>query len=253
MLFLLMWGLSLAWMSTTYGHQRTALSQWSIRMAGTWIDAGSQLSEWSSLSESNRQVMLENARLRAELEFLKSQQRERWSVRESEILRSPGWNQSPWMILDRGGRDGISPGTAVLSMGHAAGKVVDTTAHEAMVLTLIHPGAQWSVRVGSLGPSGRLVHESEDIRRARVLDIPWAHLVLPGDSVLTTGFDGVFPADIPVGFVIDVTGNEADEFQTVHIELGANYPSSRHALCLTNPRKERIDSLIVHASPSTTP
>ena len=46
-----------------------------------------------------------------------------------------------------------------------------------------------------------------------MLDIPWAQLVLPGDTVTTTGFDGVFPADVPVGTVEDVLGNEADEFK----------------------------------------
>ena len=49
---------------------------------------------------------------------------------------------------------------------------------------------------------------------------------------MTTGFDGVFPADVPVGMVEDVLGNEADEFQTVVVFLGANYPGARHVVGL---------------------
>ena len=74
--------------------------------------------------------------------------------------------------------------------------------------------------------------------------------MLPGDTVTTTGFDGVFPADVPVGTVEDVLGNEADEFQTVVVQLGANYLGSRHVVWLDNPRNVRLDSLSNATTPS---
>jgi rod shape-determining protein MreC len=154
------------------------------------------------------------------------------------------------MVLDQGGRDGLAPGSGIVSVGHAAGKVVDTTAHESLVLTLVHPKAQWSVRMGTQGAAGRLVARNGSVQMAEVRDIPRAQLVLPGDTVTTTGFDGVFPPDIPVGLVDDVEGNEADEFQTVVIALGAQYLSSRHVTWLQSARNARIDSLTTPPSPS---
>ena len=97
--------------------------------------------------------------------------------------------------------------------------------------------------MGRSGQAGRLVAKKGDVRRAAVLDIPWSQLVLPGDTVMTTGFDGVFPADVPEGMVEDVLGNEADEFQTVVVSLGANYPGARHVVWLKHPRNGRLDSL----------
>ena len=231
------------WMNTTYSHHRTALSRWSLRLSSSWIHAVGDIQGWAQVRESNQWVMLENARLRAELEALKSNNREDWSSAASKILRSPGWDASPWMVIDQGGRDGLRPHAAVLSMGHAAGKIVDTTAHESLVLTLAHPKAQWSVRIGRQGASGRLLAQPGNVRKARVFDIPWSQLVLPGDTVLTTGFDGVFPADIPVGQVEDVLGDESDEFQTVVVALGANYPSARNVICVQSRRNARLDSL----------
>ena len=105
--------------------------------------------------------------------------------------------------------------------------------------------------MGRAGQAGRLVAKEGDVRRASVLDIPWSQLVLPGDTVMTTGFDGVFPADVPVGMVEDVVGNETDEFQTVVVSLGANYPSARHVVWLEHPRNGRLDSL--SSAPSNTP
>ena len=251
LLFLALWGVALGWMNTTYSHHRTALAGWSLRASGSWLNAAGNVQEWTHLSESNRLVMLENARLRAELESLKDRRTAPWQTGDASVLRSPGWNGSPWMVLNRGGRDGLAPGAGILSQGFAAGRIVDTTAQESLVLTLTHDEAQWSVRIGRSGQAGRLVAKAGDVRRASVLDIPWSQLVLPGDTVMTTGFDGVFPADVPVGMVEDVLGNEADEFQMVVVSLGANYPGARHVVWLEHPRNGRLDSL--SSAPSNTP
>ena len=77
------------------------------------------------------------------------------------------------------------------------------------------------------------------------MDIPKAQLVLPGDTVFTTGFDGVFPADVPVGFIVDVIGDAAEEFQTALVELGANFPTTRHVVWVNQQRAARLDSLIL--------
>ena len=232
------------WMKTTYGHHRTLMARWSMRFSQSWMSVANQWQDWKTMSESNQLVMIENARLRAEVEGLKANQAGAWDSKPVRVLRSPGWNQTPWMVIDQGGQDGIEPGDAVLSMGHAAGKVVDTTAHESLVLTLTHPNAQWSVRLGRNGESGRLVERPGDVRHALLMDVPRAQLALPGDTVLTTGFDGVFPADAPVGIVEDVLGNGAEEFQTLLIRLGANYLKSRHVMCLHADQIQRINQLL---------
>ena len=159
------------------------------------------------------------------------------------------------MVLNRGGTGwGLRQAQALLSMGHAAGtQVVDTTAHESLVLTLTHPegpmeravganhGASWTARV----------HQRIVWSVGLVMDVPRAQLVLPGDTVMTTGFDGVFPADVPVGLVSDIVeGDEADEFQTVVIALGAQYLSARHVTWLQSARTARIDSLSNPSSPT---
>ena len=249
LLFLALWGVALGWMSTTYSHQRTAMSRWSLRASGSWLETLGQVSDWAQLVESNELVMLENARLRATVERLREPGATPWTSSHARVLRSPSWQGSPWMVLNRGGQDGMVPGAGVLSLGYAAGKIVDTTAHESLVLTLTHPDAQWSVRVGRQGQDVRLLARRGDVRRASVMDVPLAQLVLPGDTVFTTGHDGVFPADILVGAVEDVTRSGADEFQTLTVTLGANFPASRHVLCLESTRNARINDLLNAQAP----
>ena len=214
-------------------------------MTGSWLNAMGNVQSWTQLEEANAKVMLENARLRAELESLKEARSGPWTSGSARVLRSPGWGGSPWMVVNRGGRDGLRPGSGVLSLGFAAGQIVDTTSFESLVLTVVHPEAQWSVRLGRRGQAGRMVAVKASSTECQVMDIPKAQLVLPGDTVFTTGFDGVFPADVPVGFIVDVIGDAAEEFQTALVELGANFPTTRHVVWVNQQRAARLDSLIL--------
>ena len=57
-----------------------------------------------------------------------------------------------------------------------------------------------------------MIWDGKKISEATVIDISKSALVLPGDTIQTTGFGGVFPADIKVGVVKEVHVIEADEF-----------------------------------------
>ena len=83
---------------------------------------------------------------------------------------------------------------------------------------------------GQTGRSRPFDRRPGDVHFAILTDVPRAQLALPGDTVMTTGFDGVFPADVAVGLVEDALGGKGDEFQTLLVKLGANYPGARHVL-----------------------
>ena len=242
LLFIGIWALAIAWMSSTYSHHRTALAQWSMRISGSWLDFVGQFKSYDELSDSNDMLVHENALLRSELESLKEQGTNRWEAKTARVLRSPGWNGSPWMVLDRGRTDGVFVGAPILSNGHAAGKIVQVTEHEALVLTLTHPNTEWSVRMGPQGKAARLLPLSGESEIVSV-EVAYTETIDVGDVVVTTGFDNVFNADIPVGKVIDVQEGAGDEFQIAIVELGANYLKARHVMWLHNNRRLRMDSL----------
>ena len=77
-----------------------------------------------------------------------------------------------------------------------------------------------------------------------MVDISKSSLILPGDEVYTTGFQGIFPADILVGEIKKVSVTEADDFKTVEVKLGVDYNSIRFVEFLTDKRISRSDSLI---------
>ena len=132
----------------------------------------------------------------------------------------------------------------MLDDGCLTGKVVQVTDDECLIFPVIHRDMEWSVRIGKTGAHGRLVWDGEDVNKAKVVDIVKSSIVMPGEKVYTTGYQGLFPADVLVGEVVKVEVSVANDFKTVIIKLGTDYRSIRYVEFLTDLTFSRADSLI---------
>tara|TARA_Y100001954_G_C15783621_1_gene591270 strand:+ start:398 stop:1069 length:672 start_codon:yes stop_codon:yes gene_type:complete len=216
-----------------------------------------QIQTYNSVKDQNIALNRENSRLRTELHRLKKyvpiKRRSSiikeldtsvWFSRAAEIVRTSTHTSKNLLIANKGFLDGVIRGSGMLDKGHLAGKVIEVTDHEALVFPVTHKNIEWSVRIGEEGAVGRLVWGGGDLTTANVIDIAKSSLVLPGDKVYTTGFQGVFPSDILVGKVVKVAVTEADDFKTVIVKLGVDYSSIRFVEFLTDKRILKSDSLI---------
>ena len=135
----------------------------------------------------------------------------------------------------------------MLDNGGIAGLVTEVTEHEALVLPIIHSNTQWSVRLGDEGAIGRLIWSGQGTEYATLKDIPLTELIIPGDPVITTGFQGTFPSGLVVGIVEEVLVTRADKFQSVTVKLGADFKHIHYVEFLKNTSYEIVDSLLTLA------
>lgn len=256
-LFLILEIIALRWVSITHGTHRGSISQAGIKYASSWTDYLGRISTFSDITESNKALVKENSRLRTQNHSLSKELKyssvhnsldginaNSWQSLPAEVIRSTVHFKNNLLVVDRGVNDGIVNGTGVLFDGNLAGKVVETTENESLVFPIINRNTEWSVRIGKSGSVGRLVWDGESLEKATVIDITKSALVLPGDMIYTTGFQGVFPADITVGEVTEIHVTEADEFQTVTIELGTDYNRIRYVELIHDGGFSKADSLI---------
>ncbi len=123
------------------------------------------------------------------------------------------WFQS--CMIDRGSRDGVRKGMAVVTPLGVVGQVVGVTPRAAKVLLLTDPNSGIDVLVqrtrsrgivsGSLegGTVLKYVKRSEDIQ--------------VGDRLITSGIDGIFPKGMMVGTVIKVRKQQLGLFQFIEV------------------------------------
>lgn len=162
-----------------------------------------------ALQEKYRELVSENERLR---EILLLRERERRYVAAARVV-SKGWDRwANTIIIDKGVRDGVAKDMAVITPLGLVGKVVVAGDRSSQVLLITDLNFSASVKVqetrqeaiySGTGNDGSLKYISRE------------DPISEGSVVVTSGFDGLFPAEVPVGYVSRATNRSSDIFQDV--------------------------------------
>lgn len=256
-LFVLLEIIALNWIASTHAHPRGSMASIGMKMSSSWTGTLGRMMYLKDLKTTNVSLLMENARLRtANINLQKpnvpdtepaSLNPEVWKSIPAEIIRYSSDFKNNILVANRGRLSGVLPGMGMLDNGKIAGLVTEVTEHESLVLPIIHLHTQWSVRLGNEGAIGRMVWSGQGTEYATLKDIPLTELILPGDPVVTTGFQGTFPSGLEVGKVEEVLVTPADKFQSVTVKLGADYKHIHYVEFLMNSSAGIVDSLITMA------
>ena len=227
LVFILFQALAISWFIGSHGYPRGRWVQRSLAWQGSW---NQQLSQWdrrSELADLNRELLAENATLRAELHAVRGES-PTTSYQAAEVIRST-WNRGAnYLVINRGSAEGVSRGQGLLRNNKAIGRVIEASEHFALALPLINQEVEWSVRIGATGPVARLVWEGGDVTRAVLYDVPRSAVFAVGDSVVSSGFQGYFPAGLMVGNIAEEEPEFDGQFLNVPVELAADFRSIRY-------------------------
>jgi len=154
------------------------------------------------------EIMAENARLRAMLDYKKvSPQFSLVTV--AVIGRDPGsWTNT--IVINGGSNDGIKKDMAVVTSQGLVGNVIQVSANLAKVQLILDPRSAVGVLVQR--PESRVAGIIEG-NAAQPLSPRLKNLardadVVIGDKIITSGFGGIYPKGLLVGEVVDVVDDE---------------------------------------------
>ncbi len=136
--------------------------------------------------------------------------------------RIVGRSSTSWVhtvVLDKGERHGVAKGMAVLAPEGVVGQVVSVSAHAARVLLISDPNSGVDALVQRTRVRGIATGTLDGgcvlkyIQRGDEVEV--------GDTVITSGLDGVFPKGQPIGTVTRVETKDSRMFQDVEVKLSA--------------------------------
>jgi len=190
-------------------------------------------------------LLAENDRLR-ELLDASAKRDERVLVAELLAVDLDPFRQQ--VIVNRGSRAGIYRGQPVIDAGGVMGQVINTGPFTATVLLLSDPDHALSVQINRNGlrtiAAGR-----GDPERLELLYIPNSADVRVDDLVATSGLDGRFPANYPVGRVTEVNRRPGQAFAEVAVRPLANLDRSREVLMVWPDQGQEEARRAVHEHP----
>ncbi|WP_028324998.1 rod shape-determining protein MreC [Desulfatirhabdium butyrativorans] len=168
----------------------------------------------SGFEERNRlkEVELENQRLHRLLDM-----RDHASYR-SVVCQIVGKDPSPWfktLIVDKGKVQGVQKGMSVLAPEGIVGQVIDVTEGFAKILLLVDGNCAVDA-IGQLsrvrgivkgGTNGDCIMQY--VSRKDEIEV--------GETVISSGLDGVYRKGLPIGEVVSVTKQHSGMFQEITI------------------------------------
>ncbi|MBZ5701759.1 MAG: rod shape-determining protein MreC [Acidobacteriia bacterium] len=109
---------------------------------------------------------------------------------------------SQTIYIDRGKRDGVLPNMGVITPDGVVGKVIEAYSSVSQVLLLTDKESG----VGAMLADSRLQSPVSGMGEPllQMKYVSESDVVNPGDRVVTSGMDRIFPKDLPVGTVVDV-------------------------------------------------
>ena len=143
------------------------------------------------------------------------------------------------IILNKGKADGVIPYSGIIAQKGVVGIVSAVGEHYCYGLTLMNPNISVSSRVGADEAVGPLVWDGRHPDGAKLKDLPLHFSVREGDTVRTSGFSTIFPADIPLG----VTGAHTvvdGSTKVFDVTLFQDFSSLRYVTIAVNTARNEI-------------
>ncbi len=148
----------------------------------------------------------------------------------AQVIGTSGSDLSRIIYIDKGANDGIKPDMAVISAHGIVGKVLRVYSGSSQVLEI----NDQSSGVGAILEKSRLQGILQGTASGELLMryVMSDEKVPPGEVVLTSGGDRIFPKGLPIGTVIQSTPG-SDLFLNIRVKPAANLSRVEEVLVVT--------------------
>lgn len=212
--------------------------------------------EYFSLLDINKEVADENARLRMKLEqrnqsIYSLETREikdvaiinRFDYVSAKVVNNTTSFFKNFITINKGKDAGIEPGMAAISSAGAVGKVKSVSDHYSVLISLLNIDEQVSSVIKRTQNFGTVQWDGGDPRFANLKYIPRHVKPLAGDTIVTSGYNAVFPEGILVGIIREVKLKEEAPFYDLKVELAQDFTKLAFVEIVKSNLKNEMDSL----------
>ncbi len=144
------------------------------------------------------------------------------------------------ILIDRGLRDGVSVGQAVLDADGLMGQVVEV--FESYSRVLLITDTRHALPVQLLRNGLRSIAEGTgDYGRLRLRHVTSTMDIQVGDELVSSGLGGRYPSNYPVGRVTSIGKVDEDYYLQVLVQPEANINRSRHLLLIFSETERLVN------------
>ena len=263
-LFLFLEGIALFLIIRYNTPQRHALGDSLLNVSLRLGEQRSHISSYFQLQTINRQLFMENENLLEENLRLKQKLEKlfvspladsaggataipvldsSYQLIGGRIIQNSTDRSYNYFTLNVGENDGVEPNMGVISRAGVAGRIIRTTDDYSMAVSLINQSLKLSIKSKNKDNIGVFQWPGISPRKGFAKIIPSDQLIEINDTLVTSGYSHVFPADYLVGYVDSVGTQTAEGFYEVWMNLATDFYRLNQAFVVKNLNKPLLDSL----------
>ncbi|GAB2791948.1 rod shape-determining protein MreC [Hymenobacter luteus] len=284
LVFALLEVLSLYLLIRNSTYQRAAFFNSSNAYVGLVLDWRNQVQDYFRLIDVNKGLMRENALLRQQLyrsdlggretDSLPVSQDSLTQVRLARLgrpdslllglrqlpARDPDYPLIParvvsatlrrvdnYLTLNVGTVDGVKEGMGVVSAAGVVGRVKVASEHYTTITSVLHSKTRISARIQRDGTIGTIRWLGEDPAHVLLDEVPRQNQLVRGDTVVTSGYNAVFPEGVLIGTVDSFVREPDKNFWTVRVKLAVDFSRLMYVYLVTSRPKAERDTLEARA------
>ncbi|QHL87527.1 rod shape-determining protein MreC [Nibribacter ruber] len=257
--------LYLLYRSNTYHN--AAFYQSSNYYVGKVLEFQSEVTEYFQLREQNQSLAAENALLRAQL----TQKQELalndsigvvkdstfaaadsvaaalYTFRPARVINNSVRRLNNYLTLNIGSEAGVQAGMGVLTSRGVVGRVKAVSKHYATVTSLLHSQTLISVKLKRNQSFGSIKWDTGNPELATLHYIPLSEKVFKGDTVVTSGFNAIYPQGIMIGRVVSVQKELDKSFYTIRVRLAVDFEKLSYVYVVQNKGQAELDTLQIQS------
>jgi rod shape-determining protein MreC len=237
-------------------YQSTKYFNTSNSVVASIISTSQNIREYFSLRDINQALAGENAALRKKVdqrnqmlsqldlrEIIDTAIINRFDYLSAKVINNTTRNYKNFITIDKGKSNGLEPGMAAISDAGVVGKVKSVSEHYAVLISLLNIDNQVSSKIKRTGHFGTVQWDGTD---ARIIDLKYIprHVELEvGDTIVTSGYNAIFPEGVLIGVVKDVKLNEEAQFHTIKVAVAQDFGKLAFVEVIKSNLKHEKDSL----------
>lgn len=257
-LFLFLQVFALAIYIQSHYYQKATFINSANAVTGNMYEAVSNVENYFHLSEENKRLITDNARLESLNKFsvLKMQDdyvlmndtlyQQQYIFSNAQVINASIHRKNNYLTINKGKGNGVFPDQAVIGPLGVVGITKDVSEHFATVVPIINSKYNLDVQIRrnkQIGTVSWNNQEGLDAYSAHIIDIPITAEVIVGDTLETSGYSKKYPKGVLVGIVKEVSELPGTSSLKVVLDLFTNYGQVNNVLVVKNLMREEWETL----------
>jgi rod shape-determining protein MreC len=204
-----------------------------------------------NLKKENRALQEEVRRLKQETDDLKESAQAFERLRRLLLFKERipatmlsaeviAYSPSAWLrtiIINKGERHGVKKGMPVVTWEGVVGRILRTSPNSSVVLLAIDRNSSVDAVIQRTRAQG--IVEGEGGTHCYLRYAPRTEDIQVGDTIITSGLEGIFPKGLTMGVVTRVVKKDYGLFQEVEITPSAHFTRLEEVMVIISPVREK--------------